>query len=62
MRTVLYGIRLLIEADKIIEQHFIRDENGGAESKIAERPRERECERDCTWRKGEYSVRHKMSH
>jgi hypothetical protein len=42
MRTVLYGIHLLIVVHQIIGQHFILNGNGGEESKIAERLRERE--------------------
>ncbi len=42
MRTVLYGIRLLIDTHQIVRQHFISKGNGGEESMIAERQRERE--------------------
>jgi hypothetical protein len=47
MKTVLYGICLLIDAHKIVGQHFISNRNGGEEGKIAERERERERERVC---------------
>ncbi len=43
MRTVLSGICLFIDTHKIVGQHFISNGNGGEESKIAERQREREC-------------------
>jgi hypothetical protein len=42
MRTVLYGIRLLIDAHEIAGQHFISNGNSREESKIVERQRERE--------------------
>jgi hypothetical protein len=45
MRTVLYIIHLLIDVHQIVAQHFISKGNGGGESKIAERQRERE--REC---------------
>jgi hypothetical protein len=43
MRTVLYGIHLLIDVHQIVGQHFISKGNGGEESKIAERQRESVC-------------------
>ncbi len=42
MRTVLYGISLFIDNHDIVRQHFIINGNGGEESKIMERHRERE--------------------
>ncbi len=45
MRTVLSGIHLFNDTNKIIGQHFISNGNRGEESKIAERQREKECER-----------------
>jgi hypothetical protein len=41
MRRALDRIRLLIDPNKIVGQHFIQNGNGRKESKIAERPRER---------------------
>ncbi len=54
MRTFLYGICLLIDVHQIVGQHFISKGNGGEESKIAERQREREsvCEAACGEKKG----------
>jgi hypothetical protein len=46
MRTVLSGICLFIDTNKIIRQHFISNRNGGEESKIAERQTDRERERE----------------
>ncbi len=43
MRTVLYGIHLLIDAHEIVGQHFISKGNGREETKIAERQRESMC-------------------
>jgi hypothetical protein len=37
MRTVLYGIRLLIDTHKIVRQHFISSGSGGEVNKIVER-------------------------
>jgi hypothetical protein len=59
MRTVLYRIHLLIDTDQIVGQHFISNRNGGEESKIAERQRERECVRGSGWGRGKDSVGHK---
>jgi hypothetical protein len=42
MRTVLYGICLLIDAHKIVGQQFISNGNRREEGKIVERQRERE--------------------
>jgi hypothetical protein len=61
IRTVLYGIRLLINTHQIVGQHFISNGNGGEESDIAERQRERDCVRGSTWGRAKDSVRHKMS-
>jgi hypothetical protein len=47
MRTVLYGIRLLIDTHQIGRQHFISNRNGGEESMIVER--QRECVRGSAW-------------
>jgi hypothetical protein len=47
MRTVLYGICLLIDSHKIIGQHFISNRSGEEESKIAKRQREIMCVRQC---------------
>jgi hypothetical protein len=44
MRTVLYGIRLLIDTHEIFRHHFILNRNGGEDIKIAERQRESVCE------------------
>ncbi len=49
MRTVLYGIRLLIDTHQIVRQHFISKGNGGEESMIVEIQRQRECVRGSTW-------------
>ncbi len=43
MRTVLYGIRLSIDTQQIVGQHFISNGNSGEESKIAKRQRESVC-------------------
>jgi hypothetical protein len=61
MRTVLYGIRLLSDTHQIVGQHIISNENVGEESKIAERQRERVCERGSAWGRGRDSVSHKMN-
>jgi hypothetical protein len=45
MRKVLDGIRLLIDTDKIVGQHFIQNRNRGEEGKIVERLREKVCAR-----------------
>jgi len=47
MRTVHSGIRLFIDTYKIVGKHFISNGSRGEESKIAERPREKVCERQC---------------
>jgi hypothetical protein len=60
MRTVLYRIRLSIDTHQIVGQHFISNRNGGEESKIAERQRERVCVRHRMGR-GRDSVGHKIS-
>jgi hypothetical protein len=60
MRTVHYGIRLLIDVHQIVGQHFISKGNGGEESKIVERQRESVCVRQCVVKRRE-SVSHKMS-
>ena len=51
MRTVLSGIRLFNDTILNFRRHLILNRNGGEESKIAERKRERECvcERDGAW-------------
>jgi hypothetical protein len=48
MRTVLYGIRLLIDKLKLVDRVFISNIESGEESMIAERQRERECVRQST--------------
>jgi len=45
MRTVLSGIHLFNNMDKIIGQHFISNGSRGEESKIVER--QRMCVRQC---------------
>jgi len=40
MRTVLYGICLLIDTHQILGQHFISNKKVGEESELAERQRE----------------------
>ncbi len=45
MRTVLSRIRLFIDNLKLSENIFISNGDGGEESRIAERQRERVCER-----------------
>ncbi len=42
MRTVLYGIHLLIDKLEMVDRVFISNIGSGEESKIAERQRERE--------------------
>jgi hypothetical protein len=49
MRTVLYGIRLLIDTHQIVGQHFISNGNSGEESTIVERQRQRECVKGSAW-------------
>jgi hypothetical protein len=44
MRTLLYGIRLLIDDMKMSDRIFISNRDGGEESRIAERQRESVCE------------------
>jgi hypothetical protein len=60
MRTVLYGIHLLIDTHQIVGQHFISNGNGGEESRIAERQRKRVCVRQRVGKRSD-SVGHKMS-
>jgi hypothetical protein len=43
MRTVLSGIPLFNDIILNVRHHLILNRNGGEESKIAERKREREC-------------------
>jgi hypothetical protein len=45
MRTVLYGIRLLIDSMKMPDRVFISNQDYGEVSSIAERPRKRVRER-----------------
>jgi hypothetical protein len=45
MRTVLSRIRLFIDNLKLSENIFISNGDGGEEGRIAERQRERVCER-----------------
>jgi hypothetical protein len=52
MKTVLYGICLLIDTHQIVRQHFISNRNGGEESEIVERQRESVCEAAWGERKG----------
>ncbi len=47
MRTVIYGIHLLIDTHQIVRQHFISNGNGGEESKKEERQRECVCVREA---------------
>ncbi len=47
MRTVLRGIHLFINNSESSDNIFISNGDGGEESRIAERQRERVCER---WR------------
>ncbi len=60
MRTVLYGIHLLIDTHQIVGQHFISNGNDGEENRIAERQRKRVCVRQCVGKRRD-SVSHKMS-
>jgi len=48
MRTVLYGIHLLIDNLKMVDRVFISNIESREESKIAERQRESVCERQST--------------
>jgi hypothetical protein len=43
MRTVLYGIHLLIDNMKLLDRVFISKQDCGEESRIAKRQREREA-------------------
>jgi hypothetical protein len=45
MRTVLSRICLFIDNLKLSDKIFISNRDGGEESRIAERPREKVCER-----------------
>ncbi len=45
MRTVLNGIHLFIDDSKLSDNIFISNGDGGEEIRIAERQRERVCER-----------------
>jgi hypothetical protein len=45
MRTVLYGIHLLIDNMKMLDKVYIQNQTAWGESKIAERQRKREGER-----------------
>jgi hypothetical protein len=45
MRTVLYGIHLFIDIIKASDRVFISNRDCGEKSRIAERLRERVCER-----------------
>jgi hypothetical protein len=62
MRTVLYGICLLIYDSNLSDSIFISNGDEGEESRIAERQRERECVRGSKYQKRRDSVGHKMSH
>ncbi len=44
MRTVLYGIHLLIDNMKLLDRVFISKQDCAEESRIAKRQRERESE------------------
>ncbi len=61
MRTVLSGIRLFNDTILNVRHLFILNGNGGEESKIAERQRERECVRESVV-EGGGSVRCKTVH
>ncbi len=52
MRTVLYGIRLLIDKVKTHDRVFISNNFCREESKTAEGQKERECERQHISRNG----------
>ncbi len=62
MRTVLSGIRLLIDNLKLSDNIFISNRDGGEESGIVERQRESVCVRGSAWWKRRDSIGHKMSH
>jgi hypothetical protein len=47
MRTVLYGIHLLIDDMKTSHRIFISNRDCGEENRIVERQRDRETERVC---------------
>jgi hypothetical protein len=44
---------------KLTDHSFVSNGNGGEESRIAERQREKVCLRDSKWRRGKDSVGHK---
>ncbi len=64
MGTVLYGICLFLDNSNLSDSIFMSNRDGGEESRIAEKQRERECvcERGSTYQKRRDSVGHKMSH
>jgi hypothetical protein len=63
MRTVLYGIHLLIDDMKMSDRIFISNRDCGEEKRIVERQRdrERECARGSALQKIRDDVGHKMS-
>jgi hypothetical protein len=63
MRTVLSGIGLFIDNLKLSDNIFISNGDGGEESKIEERQRERERRESegSAWWKRRDSASHKMS-
>jgi len=64
MRTVLNGICLFIDNIKLLGNIFISNRDGGEESRIAKRRREREREyvRGSALQKRRVGFGHKMSH
>ena len=60
MRTVLYGIHLLIDKLKMVDRVFISNIESEEESKIAERQRESVCVRDRARLKMKDSVGNKI--
>jgi hypothetical protein len=56
MRTVLNGIHLFIDNSKLSDNIFISNGDGGEESKIAKRQRERVCEMQRVAEKGEIGL------
>ncbi len=61
MRTVLYGIRLLIDNLKM-EGFYINNQKRGRKQDSRETERERVCVRDRAWLKTKDSVSNKIDH
>ncbi len=61
MRTVLYGIHLLIDDLEMVDRVFISNIESEEEGKIVEKQRERERERECVCVRGRAQLETKFS-